>query len=183
MVATRSNAWIVFARSNSGIVGSNPTQIMNICMCVYSLSDLFFVQGAALRLADNSSKELQCVCKKRLRNWRRDQGPTKAVEPLMIRHCECTSAVTLPYYSPIISISSILCFFTPFAFLLYSFQSIPSFTRLYRPPPLSHSLSLSLSHAQRTRLCCGCCCYCTLLQLPVTEEVSSLLYIMDTLGI
>jgi hypothetical protein len=55
----------------------------------------------------------------------------------LIRQCGCTSAVTLPYYSPIMSISSILCFFTPSTFLLYCFQSIPSFARLYGPS-LSH---------------------------------------------
>jgi hypothetical protein len=38
-VAARSEAWIVFARSNAGILGSNPTQGMDVCMCVR----LFFV--------------------------------------------------------------------------------------------------------------------------------------------
>jgi hypothetical protein len=37
-VAARSKAWTVFARSNTGIVGSNPTQRMDVCLrlfCVY----------------------------------------------------------------------------------------------------------------------------------------------------
>jgi hypothetical protein len=34
-VAARSKAWIAFACSNAGIVGSNPTRGMNVC--VYSL--------------------------------------------------------------------------------------------------------------------------------------------------
>jgi hypothetical protein len=34
-VAARSKTWTVFARSNAGIVGSNPTQDMNVC--VYSM--------------------------------------------------------------------------------------------------------------------------------------------------
>jgi hypothetical protein len=34
-VAERSNAWTIFARSDSGIVGSNPTQRMDVwCVCV-----------------------------------------------------------------------------------------------------------------------------------------------------
>jgi hypothetical protein len=34
-VAARSKAWTVFARSNAGIMGSNPTQGMDACVCVY----------------------------------------------------------------------------------------------------------------------------------------------------
>jgi hypothetical protein len=30
--AARSKAWTVFARSNAGIVGSNPTQGMDVCV-------------------------------------------------------------------------------------------------------------------------------------------------------
>jgi hypothetical protein len=36
-VAARPKARTVFARSNAGIVGSNPTQGMDVCMCVYSV--------------------------------------------------------------------------------------------------------------------------------------------------
>jgi hypothetical protein len=36
-VAARSQARIVFARANAGIVGSNPTQGMDVCVCVYSV--------------------------------------------------------------------------------------------------------------------------------------------------
>jgi hypothetical protein len=38
-VAARSKAWTVYARSNAGIVGSNPTHGMDVCvrlMCVLS---------------------------------------------------------------------------------------------------------------------------------------------------
>jgi hypothetical protein len=34
-VTARSEAWTVLARSKAGIVGSNPTQGMDICVCVY----------------------------------------------------------------------------------------------------------------------------------------------------
>jgi hypothetical protein len=33
----RSKAWTVFARSNVGIVDSNPTQGMDVCVCVYTV--------------------------------------------------------------------------------------------------------------------------------------------------
>jgi hypothetical protein len=37
-VAARSKALNVFARSNAGIVGSNPTQGMDVCIvCIYSV--------------------------------------------------------------------------------------------------------------------------------------------------
>jgi hypothetical protein len=43
-VAARSKAWTVFARSNAGIVGSNPTQGMDVCIvCVYYVFLLFCV--------------------------------------------------------------------------------------------------------------------------------------------
>jgi hypothetical protein len=56
-VAALSEAWTVFARSNTAIVGSNPTQGMHVCVCVYSVFVLSCVQVAALRRADHSPKE------------------------------------------------------------------------------------------------------------------------------
>jgi hypothetical protein len=55
-VAARSKAWTVFARANTGIVGSNPTWGMNVCVhlfCVYAVlcagsglvTDLSPIQG------------------------------------------------------------------------------------------------------------------------------------------
>jgi hypothetical protein len=34
-VAARSKAWTVFARSNAGIVGSSPTQGMDVSLCLF----------------------------------------------------------------------------------------------------------------------------------------------------
>jgi hypothetical protein len=43
-VDAHSKAWTVFARSNAGIVGSNPTQGTDVCVvCVYSVFLLFCV--------------------------------------------------------------------------------------------------------------------------------------------
>jgi hypothetical protein len=56
-VAARYKAWTVFARSDAGIVGLNPNQDMDICVCVYSMFVLCCVQVAALWRADPPSKE------------------------------------------------------------------------------------------------------------------------------
>jgi hypothetical protein len=76
-VAARSKAWTLFARSDAGIVGLNPTRGMDVCVCVYSVFVLSCVQVEALRRADHSSKESYRLCEKKIRYWRRDQGPTK----------------------------------------------------------------------------------------------------------
>jgi hypothetical protein len=44
-------------------VGSNPTQGMDVCVCVYFVFVLSCVQTAALRRADYSSKESYSLCK------------------------------------------------------------------------------------------------------------------------
>jgi hypothetical protein len=41
--AARSKVWTVFSRSNTGIVGSNPTPGMDVCVYVYSVFILFCV--------------------------------------------------------------------------------------------------------------------------------------------
>jgi hypothetical protein len=82
-VAARSKAWTVFARSNAGIVGSNLTQAMDICVCVYSAFVLSCVQVAALRRADYSSKESYRVCKIDYETEEEDRAQQRAVEQLM----------------------------------------------------------------------------------------------------
>jgi hypothetical protein len=47
---------------------SNPTQGMDVYVCVYSMFVLSYVWVAALRQADHSSKESYRLRKKRLRN-------------------------------------------------------------------------------------------------------------------
>jgi hypothetical protein len=43
-VTARSKAWTVFARSNAGIVNSNPTRSNDVCIvCIYSVFVLFCV--------------------------------------------------------------------------------------------------------------------------------------------
>jgi hypothetical protein len=36
-MAAGSKAWTVVARSNAGVLGSNPTRGIDVCMCVYSV--------------------------------------------------------------------------------------------------------------------------------------------------
>jgi hypothetical protein len=53
-VDARSKAWTVFARSNAGIVGSNPTQCMNVCV------RLFYI-CVVLCLGSGLATEWSCV--------------------------------------------------------------------------------------------------------------------------
>jgi hypothetical protein len=52
-VCARSKAWIVFVSSKGGIVGSNPTRSMYVCVCVYSVFVSSCAEVAALRSADH----------------------------------------------------------------------------------------------------------------------------------
>jgi hypothetical protein len=81
-VAARSKGWTVFTPLNTGIVGSNPTQGMDICVRLFFLCAVLCVQVAALRRADPPSKQSHRMCK-RSRNWKAAKGLQRAVEPWM----------------------------------------------------------------------------------------------------
>jgi hypothetical protein len=73
-VAARSKAWNVFARSNCGTVGSNPTQGMDVGVSVYSV----FVLSCEGSGCDSRPRSpTVCAERNKLRNWRRGQGTTK----------------------------------------------------------------------------------------------------------
>jgi hypothetical protein len=81
-VAAQSKAWNALARSNTRIIGSNPTRSMDIyIMCVYSV--LFCAYVEALRWADPPSKESY-----RLYigsgNSESSKGPTKSCRAIII---------------------------------------------------------------------------------------------------
>jgi hypothetical protein len=74
-VATRSKAWHVFARSNTGIVGWNPTRGMDVCVRLFCVCVVLCV-GSGLATGWSPVQEvLPTVCTSR--NWKSGQGPTK----------------------------------------------------------------------------------------------------------
>jgi hypothetical protein len=74
-VAARSEAWTVFARSNAGVVGSNPSLSMDACMLLFSVRVFLYV-GRGLVTGWSPTKEScrLCLC---LGNWKSSQGPPK----------------------------------------------------------------------------------------------------------
>jgi hypothetical protein len=79
-MAARSKASIVFARSNAGIVGSNPFQGIGVCVHVFRVFVALYI--AALRRADDSSKESYRLCKHEYET-EEARAQQRAVEPLM----------------------------------------------------------------------------------------------------
>jgi hypothetical protein len=79
-VAARYKIWFVFTRSNTGIVGWNPTWGMDVCVRLFCVSTVLCVQVAALRRVDPPSKESYRLCK---RNWREVKVQQMAVETWM----------------------------------------------------------------------------------------------------
>jgi hypothetical protein len=60
--AARSKAWTVFAHSNAEIMGSNPTQGMDVCIVCLFVFLLLFVELQVLRRTDPPSKESYQLC-------------------------------------------------------------------------------------------------------------------------
>jgi hypothetical protein len=84
-MVTRSKALTFFACSDAGIVGSNPTQDMFVCVCVYSVFVLscVYTYVAALRRADQLSKESCPLCKNDYETEEEAKAQERAVEPLV----------------------------------------------------------------------------------------------------
>jgi hypothetical protein len=59
-MAARSKALAVFTRSNTGIVGSNPTQRMDVCVLLFCYVVLCVCSGLAT--ADPPSKDYYRLC-------------------------------------------------------------------------------------------------------------------------
>jgi hypothetical protein len=90
--AERSKAWSVFTRSKAETVGSNSTQVMDVCIvCVCSAFVLFCVQIEALRRADPSCEESYRLCTG-LRNWKAAKVEQKAVDVCIV--CVCVVLCT-----------------------------------------------------------------------------------------
>jgi hypothetical protein len=108
IVAARSKAWTVFARSNVRIVGSNPSQCMDVCIvCAFiPFFVLFCVKVEALRLADPQSKESYRLFVGS-RNWKSGQSPKKgctAIKKFIKRmKISCTLYYLVSWLKPMVS--------------------------------------------------------------------------------
>jgi hypothetical protein len=71
-VAELSNAWTVFVRLNTGIVGSNPTRGMDVCVRLFCVCVVLRV-GSGLATGWSLVQEIQPTVY-RLRNWKNGQG-------------------------------------------------------------------------------------------------------------
>jgi hypothetical protein len=69
-VTVLSKAWTLFARSNTGVMGSNPTRGMDVCV-------RFFCICAVLCAGSGLSTGSPTDCVKRLKNWKTGQSSTK----------------------------------------------------------------------------------------------------------
>jgi hypothetical protein len=58
--AARSKTWTVFARSNTGVMGSNPTRGMDVCVRLFCVCAVC-VQVAALRGTNPPRSPTDCV--------------------------------------------------------------------------------------------------------------------------
>jgi hypothetical protein len=72
-LATQFKAWTVFARSDTGIVGSKPTWGMDVCVCLLCVCAVLCV-GSGLA-TDWSPVQRVLPTIYRLRNWKSGQGP------------------------------------------------------------------------------------------------------------
>jgi hypothetical protein len=81
-VAVRSKAWTVFARSDTGVMGSNPTSGMDVCIHLFCAFVVLCVQVAALWNADPPTKE--CIDQE---TEKRPMFNKRAVEPQIERYC------------------------------------------------------------------------------------------------
>jgi hypothetical protein len=74
-VATRSKAWTVFARSNTGIVGTNPTRVMDVCVCLFCVCVVLCVgSGLAMGWSPVQGVLLTVYRIKKLKKRPRSQG-------------------------------------------------------------------------------------------------------------
>jgi hypothetical protein len=72
-VAARSKAWTVFARSNNGIMGLNPTRGMDVCLHLFCVCIVLCVGSSLTRGWSPVQGVLPTMY--RLRNWKSGQGP------------------------------------------------------------------------------------------------------------
>jgi hypothetical protein len=59
-VIMRSEAWRVFARSNTGVVGSSPNLVMDVCVCLFCVCVVMCIK-ASRRAAPRPRSPTDCV--------------------------------------------------------------------------------------------------------------------------
>jgi hypothetical protein len=74
-VAARCKKWTVFTRSNNGIVCSNPTRGMDVCVRLFCVCVVLCVGGGFATGSSPVQGVLPTVY--RLRNWKSGQGPQR----------------------------------------------------------------------------------------------------------
>jgi hypothetical protein len=110
----RFKEWNVFARSNTGIVGSNPIRGMEVCFCSVFLRSVFL----QLATACPPSKESHRLCV-RLRHWKKRSGLKLGCRVIVIVVVVVVLVVIQPTWKskshkfPIIRLSLDSCFFLP----------------------------------------------------------------------
>jgi hypothetical protein len=60
-VTARSKAWMVFARSNTGIVGPNPTQGIDVCVRLFCVCVVLCVGSVLATVDPQSNDSTDCV--------------------------------------------------------------------------------------------------------------------------
>jgi hypothetical protein len=78
-VAARPKAWTFFTCSNTGIMGSNSTRVMNVCVRLFCVCVVLCVGSGLSTGWSPVQGVLRTVYK--LRNWKDGQGPQRVVEP------------------------------------------------------------------------------------------------------
>jgi hypothetical protein len=74
-VASRSKVWTVFACSNTGVVRSNPTQSMNVCVRLFCISVVLYTGRDLAKGCSPIQGVLPTVYK--IKKMKKGQGPTK----------------------------------------------------------------------------------------------------------
>jgi hypothetical protein len=69
-----------FASSNTGVVGSNPTQGVEVCVCLFCVFAVLYV-GRGLTTDWSQPKESYRLCVE-LRKWKIAQGPANGYRPI-----------------------------------------------------------------------------------------------------
>jgi hypothetical protein len=78
-LAARSKAWTVFARSDAGIVGSNPTRSMDICLLLFCACAVLCV-GSGLTTGWSPVQVVLPIVY-RIKKLKKRSRSTRAVEP------------------------------------------------------------------------------------------------------